>query len=289
MSRRRDSSRETRRAPAAGRPPQTGDRALVVIPARYGSTRFAGKPLAVIRGVPMIVHVFRRASKIRNADAVIVATDDPRIKAIVDDAGGTAIMTSSEHTTGTSRVREAAAKFTHGIVVNVQGDEPLLPAGAVERLIDAMREDRSLMMGTLAAPLEDPSEFASPDVVKVVCDRDGNALYFSRSPIPYPGFAPGAPVARDSAADGPAAVAGKGLLRHLGVYAFRRELLMLWRRLPQGPLERLESLEQLRALESGYRIRVVVCRTDAIGVDRPEDLKKVEQALRSRPAARRAR
>jgi 3-deoxy-manno-octulosonate cytidylyltransferase (CMP-KDO synthetase) len=273
-----------RRAPS-GKPLQTADRAIVVIPARYGSTRFAGKPLAVIRGVPMIVHVFQRASKIRNADTVIVATDDPRIKAIVDDAGGTAIMTSSEHQTGTSRVREAAAKFTHGIVVNVQGDEPLLPSGAVERLIDAMREDRSLMMGTLAAPLEDLDELARPDVVKVVCDRDGNALYFSRSPIPYPGIAPGDAA---SSPDAPAALA-KGLLRHVGVYAFRRELLMMWRRLPLGPLERLESLEQLRALENGYRIRVVTCRTDSIGVDRPEDLKKVERALRSRPGARRAR
>ena len=288
MSRRREPIRGEQRAPAR-ETLHSADRTLVVIPARYGSTRFAGKPLAVIRGVPMIVHVLRRASRVRNADDVVVATDDPRIKAIVDDAGGTAIMTSSEHATGTSRVREAAAKFTHSIVVNVQGDEPLLPVTAVERLIDSMRADRSLMMSTLAAPLDDLEEFARPDVVKVVCDHDGNALYFSRSPIPYPGFSPEGAAPPRAAPLAPAADAGKHLLRHIGVYAFRRELLMLWRRLAPGPLERLESLEQLRALENGYRIRVIVCRTDAIGVDRPEDLRKIEQVLRSRPNARRSK
>ncbi len=287
MSRRRETPRGEQRAPAR-ESLHSADRVIVVIPARYGSTRFAGKPLAVIQGVPMIVHVFRRASKIRNADTVVVATDDPRIKAIVDDAGGTAIMTSSEHSTGTSRVREVAAKFTHGIVVNVQGDEPLLPVTAVERLIDAMRADRSLMMSTLAAPLDDLEEFARPDVVKVVCDHDGNALYFSRSPIPYPGFQPGGAATQQPAPPDPPP-AGRGLLRHIGVYAFRRELLMMLRRLAAGPLERLESLEQLRALENGYRIRVVVCRSESIGVDRPEDLRKIEQVLRSRPGARRPR
>jgi 3-deoxy-manno-octulosonate cytidylyltransferase (CMP-KDO synthetase) len=260
-------------------------KAIIIIPARYGSKRFAGKPLAVIRGEPMIVHVLRRAEKIRNADVVIVATDDPRIRAIVEDAGGTAIMTSSEHPTGTSRVREAAAKFTHGIVVNVQGDEPLLPVQAVERLIDDMRADPSLMMATLATPIDDSDEFRRPDVVKVVCDRDGNALYFSRAPIPFPGFPPEDPASRPQGVS----AAGRHLLRHIGVYAFRRELLMLWRRLAPGPLERFESLEQLRALENGYRIRVVTCRSDAIGVDRPEDLKKVEQVLKTRPSARRSR
>lgn len=280
MSRRGASGGSGRRAPARGAK-RAADRVIVVIPARYGSTRFAGKPLAVIRGVPMIVHVLRRAEAIRNADAVVVATDDPRIKAIVEDAGGEAVMTSSEHQTGTSRVREAASGFPHGIVVNVQGDEPLLPSGAVERLIDEMRRDRSLAMGTLAAPLEDRADLARPDVVKVVCDRAGNALYFSRSPIPFIGSPREAGAERACAA----APSVEGIMRHIGVYAFRRELLMRWRRLPQGPLERIESLEQLRALENGLRMRVVTCRAESIGVDRPEDLRRVERALRERSGA----
>lgn len=262
-------------------------KALVVIPARYGSTRFAGKPLAVIAGVPMIVRVLQRAQKIRNADAVIVATDDPRIRAVVEDAGGAAVMTSSEHATGTSRVREAAARYPHGIVVNVQGDEPLLPVAAVEKLIDALRADRSLEMATLASSLDDLAEFRRPDVVKVVCDRAGNALYFSRSPIPHPGF----PLF-DAASDASIKIAERHehhlrFLRHVGVYAYRRKLLTRFPRLRPGPLEALERLEQLRAIENGVRIRVVVCRCDSIGVDRPEDLRRVERALRERTNARR--
>jgi len=256
------------------------NKALVVIPARYGSTRFEGKPLAMIDGVPMIVHVVRRASKIRNADAIIVATDDNRIKAVVEEAGGTAVMTASSHPTGTDRVREAAAWFLHGIVVNVQGDEPLLPIRPVEKLIDVIRADTNLMMATLASPASDLEDLLRPDVVKVVCDREGNALYFSRSPIPYPESflralerkSPGALSGRD----------GARFLRHIGVYAFRRAFLLKYNGLRRGPLEKLERLEQLRALENGYRVRVLPCRSTAIGVDRPEDVKKVEKRLRSR-------
>ena len=264
------------------------EQVLIVIPARYGSTRFAGKPLAVIGGLPMIVHVYRRASKIRNADMVIVATDDYRIKAVVEDAGGTAIMTAASHPTGTSRIAEAASKFPHGIVVNVQGDEPLLPVRSVEKLIDTMLSDKQLVMGTLASPATSPEDLTRPDVVKVVCDREGNALYFSRSPIPFPGS--GAPATPASGADAPPSKArcNPNFLRHIGVYAFRRSFLFNFTRLKPGPLEKSESLEQLRALENGYPIRVVTCRSASIGVDRPEDLRTVEKALR-RPGARKTR
>ena len=262
------------------------DKALVVIPARYGSTRFEGKPLAMIGGAPMIVHVMNRAAKIRNADAVIVATDDERIKCVVEEAGGIAVMTERTHPTGTSRVREAAGYFLHGIIVNVQGDEPLLPVRAVEQLIAVMQEDPALMMGTLAAPSADVDDLFRPDVVKVVCDRDGNALYFSRSPIPYPAFAaesgPG-PTRAVSRRD----LAGIKYLRHIGVYAFRRAFLFDYKGLRQGPLERREHLEQLRALENGYRIGVVTTRSESIGVDRPEDVTRIRKILRRKPAARR--
>jgi 3-deoxy-manno-octulosonate cytidylyltransferase (CMP-KDO synthetase) len=263
-----------------------GNKVLVVIPARYGSTRFAGKPLAVIGGLPMIVHVYRRASKIRNADMVVVATDDYRIKAVVEDAGGTAIMTAASHQTGTSRVAEAASKFPHGIVVNVQGDEPLLPVRPVEKLIDAMLSDRDILMGTLASPERSLEDLMSPDVVKVVCDREGNALYFSRSPIPCPG--PGAPVLPPASASSRLPLPGSDprFLRHVGVYVFRRPFLLKFTRLKPGPLEKSESLEQLRALENGYAIRVVTCRSETIGVDRPEDARRVEKVLRGRPGAR---
>jgi len=262
------------------------DKALVVIPARYGSTRFEGKPLAMIGGAPMIVHVMNRAAKIRNADAVIVATDDERIKDVVEEAGGIAVMTERTHPTGTSRVREAAGYFLHGIVVNVQGDEPLLPVQAVEKLIALMQADPKLAMGTLAAPAADFDDLFRPDIVKVVCDLGGNALYFSRSPIPYPGFAAelqGGSTRAVSRSD----LAGIKYLRHIGVYAFRRSFLFDYNKLRRGSLERHERLEQLRAIENGYRIGVVTCRSASIGVDRPEDVTRIKKLLRRRPAPRR--
>jgi 3-deoxy-manno-octulosonate cytidylyltransferase (CMP-KDO synthetase) len=236
-------------------------RVLAVIPARYGSTRFPGKPLVPINGLPMVVHVCRRAARISGVDRVIVATDDERIKKAVELHGGEAVMTSRRHRTGTSRVREVAERRRYGIVLNIQGDEPVLPYRGVARLIGMLKEDPRLMMGTLAVRESDASELDRPDVVKVVCDRDGNALYFSRSAIPH----------------GSAAA-----LKHIGVYAYRRRFLVRFTDLPRGPLERLESLEQLRALENGVPIRVVVCRTGSIGVDRPSDIKRVEKWLESR-------
>lgn len=265
------------------------DRVLIVIPARYGSTRFAGKPLAVISGLPMIVHVYLRASKVHNVDKVIVATDDYRIKAVVEEAGGTAVMTAMSHPTGTSRVAEAASKFAHGIIVNIQGDEPLVPVHSVEKLIDTMIEDRHLVMGTLAAPATSLEDLMRLDVVKVVCDQDGNALYFSRSPIPFPWYPATSAGAGAEGSGSSKARRPSTYLRHIGVYAFRRTFLKEFARMKPGPLERSEGLEQLRALEFGCAIRVVITRSTSIGVDCPEDLKRVERALRTRPASRRTK
>jgi 3-deoxy-manno-octulosonate cytidylyltransferase (CMP-KDO synthetase) len=231
---------------------------LAIIPARYGSIRFPGKPLALIKGIPMILRVLRGTSRLAGVDRVIVATDDERIRRIVEEDGGMAVMTSKSHRTGTSRVAEAASCYRHGIVLNVQGDEPILPRVGIERLIEVMRSDPKISMGTLAAPSSDQSEHESSDVVKVVCDQDGNALYFSRSPLP----------------SGPGS-----FLKHIGVYAYRRSFLMRFERLKRSALEKRESLEQLRALENGVPIRVVICRARGIGVDRPSDIKRVEKRL----------
>jgi 3-deoxy-manno-octulosonate cytidylyltransferase (CMP-KDO synthetase) len=233
---------------------------LVVIPARYGSTRFPGKPLAPIGGVPMIVRVRRRAARLRGADTVVVATDDRRIFDVVTADGGEAMMTSRRHRTGTDRVCEVAERFRHGIVVNVQGDEPFLPVAGVERLMEALQRDPSIAMATLAASSTDQRDRARPDVVKVVCDLDGNALYFSRAPVP---------------------ASGGRFLRHVGIYGFRRRFLLGYRSLRRGPLEKRENLEQLRALENGYAIRVLPCRTAGIGVDTPADIKRVEKKIQS--------
>lgn len=298
---------------------------LVVIPARYGSTRFRGKPLAVIGGVPMVVRTYKRALRIKNADSVVVATDDRRIERIVTDAGGTAVMTSSRHSSGTSRVAEAVRMVQprHDIVINIQGDEPVFPIRSVERLIDLIVEDRSISMATIATRRITEAELFSRDVVKVVVDSDGYALYFSRSPIPYPGehhdsflnlhrekrsasilrtLSDERDVASSSrhGADGSAGETAKhraksstaaeevyskrltGFLKHIGIYGFRRNFLERFVALKRSTLEKRESLEQLRALENGFGIRVLTCSAQSISVDRPEDIKVVEKNIQTR-------
>lgn len=233
--------------------------ALIVIPARYRSSRFPGKPLAEIAGVPMIVRVARRAAAVRGAAPPVVATDDRRILEVVREAGFEAEMTARSHPSGTARVAEVARRRPNAIVVNVQGDEPLLPVRGVEKLIEVLHADRRCVMATLAAPSRGSEAIGRPDVVKVAVDRDGRALYFSRSPVPH-----GTDV----------------FLHHIGIYAYRRAFLLRYGSLPRGPFEKAEGLEQLRALENGYRIRVISCRAPACGVDRPEDIKRVETRLR---------
>jgi 3-deoxy-manno-octulosonate cytidylyltransferase (CMP-KDO synthetase) len=209
----------------------------------------------------MILHVARRVSGIKGVEKVVVATDDERIMEVVTADGHLAEMTSKRHRTGTARVAEVASHHRCKIILNVQGDEPLLPSAAVERLVSVISADHKLMMATLATTGSGADEMKRPDVVKVAVDRDGHAMYFSRSPVPH---------------------GSDKFLHHIGIYAFRRKFLLGYDGMPRGPFEKAEGLEQLRALENGFTIRVLPCRARSFGVDRPEDIKRVEKRLASR-------
>jgi 3-deoxy-manno-octulosonate cytidylyltransferase (CMP-KDO synthetase) len=244
---------------------------VAIIPARYGSTRLPGKPIRRIGGRPMICHVAERVCQAERIADVIVATDDERIRDALADTDVEVVMTRSDHASGTDRLAEVASRLTHEIVVNVQGDLPLLDPAMVDGLVARMQGDASLSMVTLACPIHDEDEWASPHVVKVVTDAEGRALYFSRSPIPFD---------RDgSRADG----APLGW-RHIGLYAYRRSILLRLAALPPTPLERRERLEQLRALENGIAIGVEPweSKEPVIEVDVPEDLERAEAALGGR-------
>ncbi|MFW6189280.1 MAG: 3-deoxy-manno-octulosonate cytidylyltransferase [Planctomycetota bacterium] len=241
-------------------------KAAVVIPARYASTRLPGKPvLEVAREVTgryIIQHVYERAQRAERADRVIVATDDRRILEAVREFGGEARMTAADHRSGTDRIAEVARDLKAEIIVNVQGDEPEIRPQQVDNVIRLL-EHQGAVMGTLAHPIVTREEWMDPNVVKVVLDGEGAALYFSRSPIPN---------LRDY--DGPLAEAPARPLQHLGIYSYRREFLLGYGDLPPSPLERAESLEQLRALHSGHRIRVGVTPWRSIGIDTPHDLER---------------
>ncbi len=245
-------------------------RTVAVIPARYGSTRFPGKPLALIAGRPMIQWVYENTMRAASIETAYVATDDERIAAVVRGFGGRAVMTAADHPTGTDRIAEAVAGLDADLVVNVQGDEPLVPAEVIDRLVAAMRRSAA-EMGTVAVPFSlAASGPENPNAVKVVVDARGYALYFSRSLIPFPRSG---------------GVAVEPLL-HWGLYAYRRDFLEQFVAWPPSPLEKCEMLEQLRALENGARIMVVQAAVQSIGVDTPEDVAKVEGRLRevaSRP------
>jgi len=230
-----------------------------VIPARYGASRFPGKPLAVLWGKPMLQHVWERARAARGIDELVVATDDERIASAARGFGATVEMTSPACGSGTDRVAEVAKRRPNAaIVLNLQGDEPELETAAVTKLVAAMRADESLVMGTIAHREPDAAAMASENIVKVVVDDAGFALYFSR-------------------ADVAAASKGGPALRHAGVYAFRRGLLLEFATWPPGRLEQAERLEQLRALERGVRIKVVVGERPFAGVDTPEQLAALER------------
>lgn len=239
---------------------------IAVIPARYGSSRLPGKPLAAIDGVPMVVRVWRQARQARTIERVLVATDDERVAAAVRAAGGEAMMTSPAHPSGSDRVAEVAGRIEAGAYLNVQGDLPFVEPSDLEALAAAMRASPAPEMATLATPINGADEWYNPNVVKVVCDRRGDALYFSRSPIPCP---------RDGGI--PA-----GALRHLGVYGYRRDFLFRFAALEPGVLERIEKLEQLRAVEAGYRIRVVRSVGPSLEVDTQEDLMRAQELGRGR-------
>lgn len=233
-----------------------------VIPARYAARRFPGKPLAELAGKPLVVHVLERVRAAGVFDAVCVATDDERIARVVRDAGGVACMTRADHATGTERVAEVAAALPEdALVCNVQGDEPLMPPELLRDLMDFADSDPAIECATAAHVCTDAAGLGSPHVVKVVLDASGRALYFSRAPIPHDGSGQ------------------RCYLRHIGVYAFRRRTLSRFVGLPRGELERREALEQLRALEHGVPIHVLVTRHETVGVDTPEDLKAVARRL----------
>jgi 3-deoxy-manno-octulosonate cytidylyltransferase (CMP-KDO synthetase) len=249
---------------------------VAIIPARYASTRLPGKPLSDIHGRTMIERVYERARAARSVDRVLVATDDERIAAAVRGFGGEAVMTSPAHATGTDRLAEAARGSDAEIVVNVQGDEPMLDPAGIDAAAGALLADPALPMATLSLPLRSVDEMMAPSVVKVVTDARGDALYFSRSPVPHVRLGAGT----DLRAAAEAAVA-RGLARkHVGLYAYRREALLRFASLPPSPLEEAEGLEQLRALAHGMRIRVVPVEGEGgVAVDTPEDLERVRALL----------
>jgi 3-deoxy-manno-octulosonate cytidylyltransferase (CMP-KDO synthetase) len=234
---------------------------VAIIPARYESSRFPGKALADIGGRPIIEHVYQRTSAARSVGVVIVATDDQRICDAVEAFGGRAQLTSPTHASGTDRLAEIAASLTCDVVVNVQGDEPLIEPSTIDEAIAPFRFDPELQMTTLRRRIEDRAELDNPNVTKVVVDRDGYALYFSRAPIPY---------TRQGCPPAPA-------WRHIGLYAYRRECLMRLTALPPTAMEQAEALEQIRALEYGIRIKAIETIHDSIGVDTPDDLVRVRQ------------
>jgi len=233
----------------------------------------------------MVEHVYRRAASARGVDAVVVATDDERIAAAVRSFGGIAMMTRAGHRTGTDRIAEVAASLSCEIVLNVQGDEPLIEPEMIEQVIAPLIADPMLEMSTVCVPISDRSDYANPNVVKVVLDRTGRALYFSRSPIPH--FRdPGSGIRDPKSAhiSDPGSRIQDPAFKHIGLYGYHRTFLLKFAKLPQTPLERAESLEQLRALEHGYRIHTVETKYDSIGVDTPEDLERVRRQLLAVPA-----
>lgn len=240
---------------------------VLIIPARWGSTRFPGKLLHPLAGKPLLQHVWERCRKARAIERIIIATDDQRIKKVATAFGAEVVMTSAKHQSGTDRIAEVVKKLekkeTFSHVINVQGDEPLIDARLIDRLAKAMLQDSAVEMITAATPLSDETHRNDPNVVKVILDQKKNALYFSRSLIPYH---------RDVS---DAASAVRPLL-HLGIYGFRKDILKKYVAYRPSPLECCEKLEQLRALEHGIKIRVLTTSHRALGVDTPEDAKRIE-------------
>ncbi len=238
-------------------------KAIGVIPSRYGARRFPGKPLALIAGVPMIVRVIRQVQKAKRLTEVWVATDDKRIAEVSEKSGAKAVMTPARLPSGTDRIAYAVRNVKADIVVNIQGDEPVMPPGAVDAVVEVLQSDPEILMSTVVIPLTDEKTWKNRNVVKAVLGRKGDVLYFSRSPIPYPREG-GMPQA----------------YQHIGLYGYRPAWLQLMATLKPTPLEITEKLEQLRAMENGVVIRAAVQRFNSIAVDVPGDVKKVEKYLK---------
>ena len=252
---------------------------VAIIPARFGSTRLPGKPLAQIGGRPMIQHVYQSATKARVLDRVIVATDDRRIEAAVKKFGGEVMMTSPNHTSGTDRLAEVARKIKADLLVNVQGDLPFIAAKTITQAVRPLCRDRNIPMGTVCTAIYDKSEWCNPNVVKVLTDKARQALFFTRAPVPFR--------RNDGINSNGKKVSSREKCylwgyRHLGLYVYRRQFLLTFSRLRPTALEQIESLEQLRALENGYRIYVAQVDESSVEVDTPADLLRAEDYLKRR-------
>jgi len=233
-----------------------------VIPARYSSTRFEGKILADIMGKPMLQHVWERAKKARALDDLIIACDDERVVEIVKEFGAKVVLTAKAHTCGTDRICEVVNPLDVRIVINIQGDEPLIQPIMIDAVAQALLDDKSVSMATIMKKIEDPAQIDDPNVVKVVVDKNGFALYFSRSAIPY----------RAHNSD----INQVSYYKHIGLYGYTKDFLFTFKNTPPSNLEQIEKLEQLRVLEEGYKIKVIETKFDTVGVDTPDDLAKVK-------------
>lgn len=238
------------------------DKTIVVIPARYASSRFPGKALADIMGKPMIYHVCSRCIPAKNVDKVIVATDDTRIKDAVESFGFEAVMTSLEHKTGTDRVAEVAMKENAEIVINVQGDEPMIRTETIEQVVDGLLQDSQVYYAQAATEIVNPDDFIDSTVVKIAVGAEDYAVFYSRSPIPYPKTR-----------------INYKAYKHIGVYGYRNSFLQTFTKLPQRPIEQIEQIEQLRAIEHGYKVKIIKIPYDTISVDVPNDLFEVRARM----------
>lgn len=242
---------------------------LGIIPARYGSTRFPGKPLALLAGKPMVQWVYERACQAELLNEVIIATDDQRIFDAVKKFGGRVVMTRHDHPSGSDRIAEVAATSDAEIIVNIQGDEPLIEPAAIDLGVKILLDHPAAQVGTLVCPLRDAADLRNPNIVKVVLAQDNTALYFSRSPVPF---------CRGARSDDEW-LQQHTYFKHIGLYVFRRNMLLQFVQWPPGVLERVESLEQLRLLEHGVKIHVAVTEYEARGVDTDDDLEALQKEL----------
>ena len=250
---------------------QEEPRVIVVIPARYASTRLPGKPLVPLAGKPMVQRVYERARQAQTVHKVVVATDDQRIVDVVAGFGGEARMTRVDHRTGTERIAEVAVHEQGDVYVNVQGDEPLIDPTSIDTAVATLLEEPAAQIATVATAIRHAADIMDPNIVKTVLDFDDNALYFSRAPIPW---------VRDTQQK-----VHVTYWKHLGLYVFQRDALLEYPTLPQGELEKIEQLEQLRWLENGWKIRVAEVAHDAVSVDVPEDVARVEKMLQEEARA----
>jgi 3-deoxy-manno-octulosonate cytidylyltransferase (CMP-KDO synthetase) len=241
-------------------------KAIGVIPARFASTRFPGKVLALIQGKPMIEHVWNRAKGCRELNDLLIACDDEKVLKTAQGFGAKAVMTRPEHPSGSDRIAEAVDRLDFDIVVNIQGDEPFIESRVIDGLVTALKTDAKASMATVIKEIKDDADIKNPNVVKVVIDKNQYALYFSRAPIPYDRNATRQP--------------GTKYFKHLGLYAYRKDFLMAYKDWPKSKLEETEQLEQLRVLEAGHKIKTIETDVETLAVDTPEDLAKIERFVR---------